>query len=68
MTTHRFILIICPFIMIALAIALTLLMIPDLLTASADHSRPRVGVERIEEDDPRWDCATMGNRICGPLS
>lgn len=19
----------------------------------------------IEEDDPRWDCATMGNRICG---
>jgi hypothetical protein len=22
--------------------------------------------ERIEEDDPRWDCTTMGNRICGP--
>lgn len=20
---------------------------------------------RIEEDDPRWDCHTMGNRICG---
>lgn len=20
----------------------------------------------IEEDDPRWDCRTMGNRICGP--
>lgn len=20
----------------------------------------------IHEDDPRWDCATMGNRICGP--
>lgn len=20
----------------------------------------------IEEDDPRWDCHTMGNRICGP--
>lgn len=19
----------------------------------------------IQEDDPRWDCRTMGNRICG---
>lgn len=22
----------------------------------------------IQEDDPRWDCRTMGNRICGPLA
>ncbi len=22
--------------------------------------------EPIQEDDPRWDCTTMGNRICGP--
>jgi hypothetical protein len=22
--------------------------------------------EVIMEDDPRWDCATMGNRVCGP--
>ena len=22
--------------------------------------------ERIEEDDPRWDCQTMGNKVCGP--
>lgn len=21
--------------------------------------------ERIQEDDPRWDCQTMGNRVCG---
>lgn len=21
---------------------------------------------RCEEDEPCWDCATMGNRICGP--
>lgn len=21
---------------------------------------------RIEEDDPAWDCATMGNLQCGP--
>lgn len=20
----------------------------------------------ITEDDPRWDCATMGNLVCGP--
>ena len=19
----------------------------------------------IEEDDPRWDCQTMGNKVCG---
>jgi hypothetical protein len=24
------------------------------------------GTDRIEEDDPRWNCATMGNRECGP--
>ena len=24
-------------------------------------------VVRIEEDDPRWDCRTMGNRICGKV-
>lgn len=22
---------------------------------------------RIEEDDPRWNCSTMGNMICGPV-
>ena len=22
----------------------------------------------IYEDDPRWDCRTMGNRICGPTN
>lgn len=21
--------------------------------------------DHIEEDDPRWDCHTMGNKICG---
>lgn len=23
--------------------------------------------ETITEDDPRWDCATMGNKVCGPV-
>lgn len=22
--------------------------------------------QRITEDDPRWDCRTMGNKVCGP--
>ena len=25
-----------------------------------------VVTEVIEEDDPRWDCETMGNKVCGP--
>lgn len=25
-------------------------------------------VPQIEEDEPGWDCATMGNLICGPQS
>lgn len=25
--------------------------------------------QRVMEDDPRWDCKTMGNKICGkPLN
>lgn len=24
--------------------------------------------EVIQEDDPRWDCLTMGNKICGVRS
>ncbi|UDL16729.1 hypothetical protein SEA_ATUIN_36 [Arthrobacter phage Atuin] len=28
---------------------------------------PEVGV-RCEEDMPCWDCATMGNQICGPIA
>ena len=27
---------------------------------------PQGSVGYVEEDDPRWDCATMGNRVCGP--
>lgn len=25
------------------------------------------GDTAITEDDPRWDCATMGNHVCGPV-
>lgn len=35
---------------------------PDGLVACFD-----VNGAIIAEDDPRWDCATMGNLVCGPL-
>ena len=28
--------------------------------------RPVTPTTVITEDDPRWDCRTMGNQICGP--
>lgn len=31
----------------------------------AGYSWPHGPVARITEDDPRWDCRTMGNGICG---
>jgi len=31
---------------------------------SGPHVEP-LSVQRVEEDDPRWDCRTMGNRVCG---
>lgn len=27
--------------------------------------KPATGLV-ITEDDPRWDCTTMGNQVCGP--
>ena len=29
---------------------------------------PPLTVERCLEDEPCWDCETMGNRICGPVA
>lgn len=40
--------------------AATLIGIP-----AAGHSAPAPAMPQIEEDDPRWDCRTMGNRVCG---
>ena len=31
-----------------------------------EQPAPVVVEEVIAEDDPRWDCETMGNKICGP--
>lgn len=35
-----------------------------------DNEPPRVQLPhsqtQLQEDDPGWDCRTMGNRVCGP--
>lgn len=36
------------------------------MTPSSRPSPAPVATVFIAEDDPRWDCHTMGNRICGP--
>lgn len=36
-----------------------------LVAAGADRGRESV---HCAEDDPCWDCSTMGNRICGPVA
>ncbi len=33
--------------------------------AGRKDNEPLDSFVHIEEDDPRWDCNTMGNRICG---
>lgn len=30
----------------------------------AQAATPASQSQRIEEDDPRWDCSTMGNKVC----
>jgi hypothetical protein len=64
---------------IAIAIAVATILMLALLQASAygarqveAHERQNeiqigtaVHIERITEDDPRWNCETMGNLICG---
>jgi hypothetical protein len=36
-----------------------------LILAGCGASESPKQADRIEEDDPRWDCRTMGNRVCG---
>ena len=43
----------------AAAISLTIIL------AGCGASESPKKVDRIEEDEAGWDCATMGNRICG---
>ena len=36
--------------------------------APVETPAPTPTAEVIMEDDPRWDCHTMGNKICGPIA
>ena len=36
-----------------------------LILAGCEAGESPKQADRIEEDDPRWDCRTMGNRVCG---
>lgn len=42
--------------------------IATLTLMEAAPDRVTIDSPRIEEDDPRWDCRTMGNRICGEVA
>lgn len=33
-----------------------------------DRCQRHVWGETFTEDDPRWDCLHMGNRVCGPTT
>jgi hypothetical protein len=58
-------------VLTALAAALSAATIVTYPAPADEPSRPATATttttERIEEDDPRWDCRTMGNRRCGPV-
>lgn len=39
---------------------------PRPVVKPATPAAPAQSTDRIEEDEPGWDCTTMGNLICGP--
>lgn len=45
---------------LALVVAVTVAGLWVVVTAAWHHPPAN-----IEEDDPRWNCSTMGNQICG---
>ena len=46
---------------------ISLVLVGVLALGSVACSRS-VAQQRITEDDSRWDCRTMGNKVCGPTS
>lgn len=56
----------------SLAIALSLFTGAPAISAPADavltYDAPTVSTVSIHEDEPGWDCATMGNKDCGPFT
>lgn len=41
---------------------------PGLAYSPMPHGQGQDQAQKITEDDPRWDCRTMGNKLCGPDS
>lgn len=48
----------------AIALAAWLLLVVYLVASAPDI--PTQNEPVIMEDDPRWECETMGNHLCGP--
>lgn len=46
--------------------AVIALLIALLMALQALMAGPPSPTDRCWEDEPCWDCHTMGNRICGP--
>ena len=44
------------------------LLVAALLVGGCSVTAPDTASTRCEEDQPCWDCETMGNRICGPTT
>jgi len=55
------------FRLILLCAAAALLLVP-LIGNAIDHEQRVHAPITCQEDMPCWDCRTMGNRICGPLT
>lgn len=56
-------------VLTAVVAAFTAVVAMVLASPDTDGSTGRMaGPVSITEDSPAWDCRTMGNRICGPLS
>ncbi len=42
--------------------------VPEIIVAEPVMEEVPVTVPMCLEDQPCWDCATMGNKICGPVT
>jgi len=48
------------------AASVALLALSTPVASSFDQSSVTL-VTNVQEDEPGWDCHTMGNKICGPV-
>lgn len=53
-------------LLIGIALVCAVVAFAILVSPQTEVAPRNVGHGTIWEDDVKWDCATMGNRICGP--